>query len=125
MKKVVFAAVSAALAGCWSMSGSDKSEGPEAAEQPVQETEAVAHARKVSFARRLAANGIVLLKNEDGVLPLAQDREVVLLGFTSYYPHRMGWGSGDMLAHEPVPYDRGLEEAGIRLEPTFASLYRT
>lgn len=125
MKKVAFVAVSAALVGCWSMSGSDKSEGPEAAEQPVQETEAVAHARKVSFARRLAANGIVLLKNEDGVLPLAQDREVVLLGFTSYYPHRMGWGSGDMLAHEPVPYDRGLEEAGIRLEPTFASLYRT
>ena len=121
MKKIVMAAFSAALVGCWSMRSDDVSGTPES---DAREKEATRHARKVTFAERLAANGIVLLKNDDALLPLAEGQEVVLLGFTSYFPHRMGWGSGDMLAHEPVAYDTGLEAAGVKLCPEFANLYR-
>ena len=79
---------------------------------------------KTALARRLAANGIVLLKNDGGALPLAKGETVVLAGFTGYHCHRMGWGSGDMMNHPPVQYDAGLERAGIRLDAAFAALYR-
>ncbi|MCR5414859.1 MAG: glycoside hydrolase family 3 C-terminal domain-containing protein [Kiritimatiellae bacterium] len=77
------------------------------------------------FAVTLAADGIVLLENKGGVLPLRKGEKAVLLGFTGYYPHRMGWGSGDMLLKTPVPYDRGLEEAGVDLDRGVAGFYRT
>ena len=73
---------------------------------------------KLAVARRAAAQGIVLLKNEGGALPLAKDREVVLMGVTSYFCHRMGFGSGDMLAQRTVQYDEGLANAGVKLVPT-------
>lgn len=75
------------------------------------------------FARFAAASGIVLLKNEGQVLPLAKGEEVALLGVTSYYCHRMGWGSGDMMKHVPVQYSEGLEQAGIRLFRPMVELF--
>jgi beta-glucosidase len=81
-------------------------------------------AEKVALARELAANGIVLLKNDGNVLPLKTGQEIALVGVTGYCCHRMGWGSGDMLAHEPVQYDAGLESAGIKLHKGFADIYR-
>lgn len=75
------------------------------------------------FARFAAANGIVLLKNEKKVLPLAKGEEVALLGVTSYYCHRMGWGSGDMMKHVPVQYSEGLEQAGIKLFNPMVDLF--
>ena len=79
---------------------------------------------KISVARRAAAQGIVLLKNEGGALPLARDREVVLMGVTGYRCHRMGFGSGDMLAQRTVQYDEGLANAGVRLFQPVADFYR-
>ena len=70
---------------------------------------------KIAIARRAAAQGLILLKNDGGALPLARDREVVLMGVTSYFCHRMGFGSGDMLAQRTVQYDEGLTNAGVRL----------
>ena len=79
---------------------------------------------KVSVARKTAAGGIVLLKNEGGALPLAKDRDVVLMGVTGYFCHRMGFGSGDMLAQRTVQYDEGLANAGVRLFQPVADFYR-
>ena len=79
---------------------------------------------KVSIARYTAASGMVLLKNEDHALPLAQGTEIALMGVTSYCCHRMGVGSGDMLAPAVRPYDRGLVDAGLRLCQPIADLYR-
>ncbi|MBQ6103653.1 MAG: glycoside hydrolase family 3 protein [Kiritimatiellae bacterium] len=79
---------------------------------------------KVSLARKTAAGGIVLLKNDGGVLPLAKDKDVVLMGVTGYFCHRMGFGSGDMLAQRPVQYDEGLANAGVRLFQPVADFYR-
>ena len=79
---------------------------------------------KLAVARRAAAQGLVLLKNDGGALPLARDREVVLMGVTSYFCHRMGFGSGDMLAQRTVQYDEGLANAGVKLFQPVADFYR-
>ena len=79
---------------------------------------------KLSVARRAAAQGLVLLKNDGGALPLARDREVVLMGVTGYFCHRMGFGSGDMLAQRTVQYDEGLANAGVKLFQPVADFYR-
>ena len=79
---------------------------------------------KLLAARRTAAQGIVLLKNDAGALPLARDREVVLMGVTGYHCHRMGFGSGDMMAQRTIQYDEGLANAGIRLFQPVADHYR-
>ena len=76
------------------------------------------------LARDLAAAGIVLLENKDSALPLKADEEIALVGITGYFCHRMGWGSGDMLAHDPVQIDAGLEKAGVKIDADFAKLYR-
>ena len=68
---------------------------------------------KTAFAREAAAGGMVLLKNDNGVLPLAKDARVALFGRPSYYVFRMGSGSGDMLAQPPRQIYEGLEDAGI------------
>ena len=70
---------------------------------------------KTAFAREAAAGGMVLLKNDNGVLPLAENAKVALFGRPSYYIFRMGSGSGDMLAQPPRQIYQGLEDAGISL----------
>ena len=70
---------------------------------------------KVATARATAADGMVLLRNDQSALPLRPGCTVALLGATSYCPHRMGFGSGDMLSQPQVPYDRGLVNAGIAI----------
>ena len=85
---------------------------------------AAPRAERAALARELAASGIVLLENRDGILPLEKNEEIALVGITGYCCHRMGWGSGDMLAHEPVQIDAGLSKAGVRLDAGFAKLYR-
>jgi len=84
----------------------------------------VSRAEKVAAARRVAANSIVLLKNEGDLLPLKPGEEVALCGSTSYFCFRMGFGSGDMLSQNPVQYDEGLERAGVKLQPNVAKYYR-
>lgn len=81
-------------------------------------------AEKYAFARKAAADGIVLLENKESALPLKAGEEIVLAGVTSYYNIRMGWGSGDMMLCNTVQYDVGLERAGVKLDPDFAKLYR-
>lgn len=123
MKRLALAACSAVLVGCFT-GRNTQTESVVTETASAREDESVRRTRRQAFAERLATEGIVLLKNDASALPLQSGQEVVLLGLPSYFPHRMGWGSGDMLAHEPVSYDKGLEAAGIRLEPTFAAFYR-
>ena len=70
---------------------------------------------KVKFARSAAADGMVLLKNENATLPISLDKEIALFGITSYRCFRMGWGSGDMMAQPTVQIFEGLESAGYKL----------
>lgn len=70
---------------------------------------------KLQFARQAAADGIVLLKNDNNALPIAMDKEIALFGICAYRCFRLGWGSGDMMAQNISQISEGLKEAGYRL----------
>ena len=80
-------------------------------------------ADNLNAARSIGANGIVLLKNDENMLPVAPGSEIVLLGVTGYSCHRMGTGSGDMLAQNTIQYDYAMREAGIRVFKPVADIY--
>ena len=71
--------------------------------------------QKIEFARKAAAEGMVLLKNDNKVLPISMDKEIALFGIASYKCFRMGWGSGDMMAQQISQIVEGLTEAGYKL----------
>ena len=70
---------------------------------------------KLDFARKAAADGMVLFKNENNALPIAADKEIALLGICSYRCFRLGWGSGDMMAQTISQINEGLKSAGYKL----------
>ena len=67
--------------------------------------------RKV--ARRAAAEGIVLLKNEDHVLPLKEGIAVALYGAGAGKTIKGGTGSGDVNEREKVSICEGMKNAGL------------
>ena len=73
--------------------------------------------------RRIAEDGIVLLKNKAGSLPIAKDMKVALFGVTSYDFIPGGTGSGDV--HRPYTVDlkEGLANAGYVLDEEVDGFY--
>ncbi len=69
-----------------------------------------------ALARRVAAEGIVLLKN-DGVLPL-KTRKVALYGPGSRMTVKGGAGSGDVRERHSVTIEEGLKNAGFEFPTT-------
>ena len=75
----------------------------------------VVSGREVSHravARRAAAEGMVLLKNEGGVLPLAAGSRVALYGSGASQTVKGGTGSGDVNERVCVSVYQGMKEAG-------------
>ncbi len=70
--------------------------------------------RNKELARRAAAEGIVLLKN-DGVLPLKKGEKVALFGGGAVKTIKGGSGSGDVNERESVSIYQGFLDAGIPL----------
>ena len=70
---------------------------------------------KMNFARRAAADGMVLLKNDNNALPIGKDNEIALFGIASYKCFRLGWGSGDMMAQRQSQINEALIEVGYKL----------
>lgn len=67
-----------------------------------------------AVARKAAAEGIVLLKN-DGVLPLEEGQKVALFGGGAVATVKGGTGSGDVNEREVVSIYQGFVDAGILL----------
>ena len=67
------------------------------------------------LARRLAAEGIVLLKNEDRILPLKEGCEVALYGAGALKTVKGGTGSGNVYARRVINVLEGMEEAGFQI----------
>lgn len=84
--------------------------------------------RNRQVARRAAAEGMVLLKNE-GVLPLKADAKVALFGGGAVSTIKGGTGSGDVNEREVVGIYQGFLDAGIALTnqgwlEEYAEIYR-
>ena len=71
-----------------------------------------------------AREGIVLLKNEGGALPLAGGGPVAVFGVGSYIWYANGTGSADVNKPYVVTLMDGLEAAGINVHPTVDEYYR-
>ena len=78
-------------------------------------SESSGEAANRALARRAAADGIVLLKNEEGLLPLKKGESVALYGAGSVATVKGGTGSGDVNSRDTVSIWRGLKEAGFRV----------
>ena len=84
-------------------------------------TASAAHA---ALARQAAREGMILLKNDGGLLPLASDRPVALFGKGSFDYVKGGGGSGDVTtAYVRSLYD-GLREQGVPLFAPLSDYYR-
>lgn len=83
--------------------------GAETPEVQAYETE---HAK---LARRAAAEGFVLLKNENHLLPLKEGCAVALYGAGALMTVKGGTGSGDVNERYSVSVYEGLKSAGFRI----------
>lgn len=80
----------------------------------LQQQPTVRELRHAEFARRAAAEGIVLLKNE-ALLPLKISECIALLGSGACMTVKGGIGSGDVNNRESISIYQGLKEAGITI----------
>ena len=67
------------------------------------------------IARRAAADGMVLLKNEDGFLPFKEGTRLALYGAGAVATIKGGTGSGDVNSRETVNVYEGLKVAGFTI----------
>ncbi|WP_348822312.1 glycoside hydrolase family 3 C-terminal domain-containing protein [Flavobacterium aestuarii] len=75
--------------------------------------------------RKAAPEGMVLLKNEGGVLPLdSSKKKVALFGHTSYGLYAGGSGSGDVNKPYVVDLVEGLKKAGLVIDDTLNTVYK-
>ncbi|MGI9582979.1 glycoside hydrolase family 3 N-terminal domain-containing protein [Chryseobacterium sp. RRHN12] len=75
--------------------------------------------------RSAAAEGMVLLKNENNALPFAdRQKEVSLFGVTSYAWITGGTGSGSVNNKHTVSLLEGLNAAGYKLDRELVELYK-
>lgn len=67
------------------------------------------------LSRKAAAEGFVLLKNENQVLPISTDQKIGLYGAGSVMTIKGGTGSGDVNERDCVNIRQGMENAGYEL----------
>ena len=72
----------------------------------------------------IAEEGIVLLKNEESALPLAEGTKVNVFGWSSTNPIYGGTGSGALsAAYETIDFLTGLKDAGIEYNQDLVDFY--
>ena len=75
------------------------------------------------LARQSAAEGMVLLKNDNGALPLRNVKKVALFGCTSYNFWAGGTGSGNVVKPYVVNMQQGLNNAEFETTGNLEELY--
>ncbi|MCH5347392.1 MAG: glycoside hydrolase family 3 C-terminal domain-containing protein, partial [Muribaculaceae bacterium] len=78
-----------------------------------------------ALSRQIGAEGMVLLKNDANLLPLAPGSRVALFGTSAYQSIAGGTGSSNVNKRYVVDIDSGLIAAGYNIDPTLAQIYRT
>ena len=76
-----------------------------------------------ALAIREGEEGTVVMKNDNGVLPLSADKQVVLFGLASYAPYP--YTAGDLRAGNADAVDllQALTDAGLNINETVKSFY--
>ena len=85
---------------------------PEATTNPEIQKWEIEHA---ALARKAASEGMVLLKNENSILPLAKETKIALYGSGTVVTIKGGMGSGDVNERYCVSIREGLEKAGFTI----------
>ena len=81
-------------------------------------------AEATDLVEQIADEGIVLLKNEDNILPLSDNNKLNVFGWASTNPCYGGTGSGSLSdAYETVTLLQGLENAGFELNTELSDFY--
>ena len=83
-----------------------------------------AAAQSLQMAEELESEGVVLLRNENGALPLAAGAKVNLFGYASVDPIYGGTGSGAGDTSGNVDVIAGLRNAGLEINEQLADFYR-
>ena len=68
------------------------------------------------FAAKAAGETAVLLKNEDGILPLGMEKTVAIIGDFAFKPRYQGAGSSLVNAWNPLDPAECLEKTGLRIK---------
>lgn len=81
-------------------------------------------AEHAKVCKKVADEGVVLLKNKGAALPVSREQEIALFGTTSYDFIAGGTGSGDV--HRPYVVDlmTGLSNLNFKLEKDVTSFYK-
>ena len=75
------------------------------------------------LSRKIAAEGMVLLKNDSSVLPLRKGAKIALFGATGYMSISGGTGSSNVNKQHIIDISAGLENAGYSLNPVLKRIY--
>ena len=89
--------------------------------KPSESPDLKAHAK---VCKKVADEGVVLLKNKSAALPMSKDNEIALFGVTSYDFIAGGTGSGNVNRPYVVDLMSGLTNVGFRLEPELDAFYK-
>lgn len=80
-------------------------------------------AANAALARRIATEGMVLLKNDSSFLPIPQNTKIALFGATAYKSIAGGTGSSNVNKAHITDISAGLEKAGYTLSDRLKGLY--
>ena len=89
--------------------------------KPSESPDLKAHAK---VCKKVADEGVVLLKNNSAALPMSKDNEIALFGVTSYDFIAGGTGSGNVNRPYVVDLMSGLTNVGFRLDPELDAFYK-
>lgn len=89
--------------------------------KPSESPDLKAHAK---VCKKVADEGVVLLKNKSAALPMSKNNEIALFGVTSYDFIAGGTGSGNVNRPYVVDLMSGLSNVGFRLEPELDAFYK-
>ena len=79
--------------------------------------------KNAELARHIAAEGMVLLKNDSSFLPVSQNTKIALFGATAYKSIAGGTGSSNVNKAHIIDISTGLENAGYQLNGRLKRLY--
>ena len=90
----------------------------------IRNTKYASDEARKSLARTLAVESMVLLKNEDRLLPIKGGQPIALVGQTQLSIQIGGSGSGASRTNTKLELWDELEKAGVQLEPAMYGFYK-